>query len=345
MGIKKLFKKFIPMPAESVYREFVKIQSILDTLNSKVLSLEEEMQKNFKAADELKREIMKNQGFTLKNRDLIFESRKTAEKVAAEIKKEVQEESRKAVGEVKGEVQSAKRDFQKTAATQEGIAREAQRQSMRAANSLKFNSTIVNSKWLKQQNFTAGGWSMDNAGLFTIFRILNDMKPKNILEFGLGQSSKLIHQYADYNKNTVKALTIEHDQQWIDFFINETDGYTLSIERHDIKKIDIDDTQTLSYSRLKELIKQKFDFIIVDGPHGSKRLSRSQILEFVKAGMPDRFCIIIDDTEREGEQETIKQLTEILTKDDRKFLVKEYAGEKNKHSLICSPDLIFLTSL
>ncbi|MDR2865578.1 MAG: hypothetical protein LBV68_08220 [Spirochaetaceae bacterium] len=66
-------------------------------------------------------------------------------------------------------------------------------------NALLFSNTIIDSVWLKYKSFSPGGWAMDNAALFTLYRILNDMSPQNILEFGLGQSSKMIHQYAAFD--------------------------------------------------------------------------------------------------------------------------------------------------
>jgi hypothetical protein len=55
-------------------------------------------------------------------------------------------------------------------------------------NAQFFRGTIEDCEWLKYRSFSPGGWAMDNAALYTLFRILNDVKPKNILEFGLGQS-------------------------------------------------------------------------------------------------------------------------------------------------------------
>jgi hypothetical protein len=45
----------------------------------------------------------------------------------------------------------------------------------------------------------------------------------------------------------------------------------------------------------------------------------------------------MDDTEREGEKDTIRTICETLE--------DEYTGEKNQHTVICSEDLKFLTSL
>src|SRR5690554_4093444 len=69
----------------------------------------------------------------------------------------------------------------------------------------KFNNTIVDSKWLQYKSFSPGGWAVDYSFLYTLYRVLNDKKYTKILEFGLGQSSKMIHQYGDFFKE-VNAL-------------------------------------------------------------------------------------------------------------------------------------------
>lgn len=224
------------------------------------------------------------------------------------------------------------------------IIQNIDRQVCGSANAQKFQSMISGSKWLKYQNFTLSGLAMDNAGLFSVFRILNDMKPRNVLEFGLGQSSKLVHQYCAFDK-IAKAVTVEHNKEWIKSFINEIDGYSLNINVHKLYKPNINGIEALSYEGLENLYGQKFDFILVDGPSCQERYSRPQVLDFARAGMPDRFCILIDDTEREGEKETLNLLLETFKEQGREVLTKTYTGEKSQHTVICSPDLKFLVSI
>ena len=57
-----------------------------------------------------------------------------------------------------------------------------------------FSSTIADSEWLKFKSFSPGGWAADYGLLYTLYRVLNGMRPQNVLEFGLGQSSKMIHR-------------------------------------------------------------------------------------------------------------------------------------------------------
>lgn len=61
-----------------------------------------------------------------------------------------------------------------------------------------YNSTIAGSEWLKDQSVSPGRWAVGYNYLYILYRILNDVKPTNILELGLGQSTKLMAQYAAF---------------------------------------------------------------------------------------------------------------------------------------------------
>jgi hypothetical protein len=213
-------------------------------------------------------------------------------------------------------------------------------------NAQLFRGIIEDCEWLKYKSFAPGSWAMDNAALYTMFRILNDVKPNNILEFGLGQSSKMVHQYATFSKDAT-ALTIEHDHDWIKFFRNGIPKYiNFNIKQFDEQIVNYNGFETLSYKNMEEIFTEKeYDFIIVDGPFGSEHFSRSQIIDIVKNGLPKRFCIFLDDSERNGESETIEMICKILNDSGITFLKTDYLGEKNQHTIIYSEDLKFLTSL
>lgn len=208
-----------------------------------------------------------------------------------------------------------------------------------------FNNTIADSEWLKSKSFSPGGWAVDYGFLYTLYRVLNDMQPKNILEFGLGQSSKLIHQYSNFYKN-VRAVTCEHDSEWINFFQSGRRGdYLINIKKFDLEEITYKGENTLSYRDVSTVFgSEKFDLIVVDAPFGSPRYSRSQILDFAKNNLADSFCIIIDDYDRVGEQETAKELMNILDSKSVKYESNIYSGSK-QHFLICDEKLKFLTSM
>lgn len=211
--------------------------------------------------------------------------------------------------------------------------------------SILFNDTIRDCEWLKYKSFSPGGWAVDYGCLYTMFRVLNDVHPKSILEFGLGQSSKLIHQYANYY-NDVNAITYEHDSEWIDFFNKGKSGnYRVNVYKTELQEIEYKGFKTLSYkNNCNELIGQKFDMIMIDAPFGSMHYSRSQIINLIPTCLANSFCIIMDDFNRQGEQETIKELENILLSNGIPFSSTVYKASKY-HYLICSENLRFLCSI
>lgn len=207
-----------------------------------------------------------------------------------------------------------------------------------------FNSTIVDSEWLKYKSFSPGEWAADYGLLYTLYRTLGSMKPNSIAEFGLGQSSKMVHQYAAwFHKN---AVTYEHDAEWVRFFNEGREGdYPVNVQLMELETIQYKGVATVTYKDLRSVVKgRQFDFVLVDGPYGSDRYSRSEVLELVNGFLAERFCIIIDDTDRVGENETAQEVMNLLRQQGIAFCSREYHASKI-HTLICSADLKFLTSL
>ena len=224
---------------------------------------------------------------------------------------------------------------------QQELLLQLQRESLKAS---LFHDSIINSEWMKKPNFSPGGWAVDYGFLYTLYRILNDIKPKNILEFGLGQTSKMLYQYMNAFPD-VKVCTIEHNQDWIDFFKNEMgDNCKTRIVKKELTTIEYKGYETLIYEDLqKEIDSQKYDLIVVDGPYGSDHYSRSQLIELVN-NLSESFCIILDDYERIGEQETVKELEDVLKYKHIEYKSVVYSASK-QHVLLCSPNYEFLTTL
>ena len=208
----------------------------------------------------------------------------------------------------------------------------------------KYHDTIADYEWLKYKGISPGGWAIDYAFCYTLARTLNAMKPTCILECGLGQSSRLIHQYASYYKKD--ALTFEHDEKWIEFLKNEAGNlYPINVCKLELSEIEYKGQNTLTYKGYKEITNnKKYNLLVVDGPFGSSHFSRSQAIDLCQNNLADSFCVIIDDTERTGEKETVDEIKNILKINNIDFSSKDYSSIKT-HTLICSNNFSFLTSL
>ena len=225
-----------------------------------------------------------------------------------------------------------------------------------------FHDRILDSPWFTQQRLSPGNYAVDYGFLKTLYNVLSAMQPRNILEFGLGQSSKLVHQYATHFG--ANALTCENSDDWISFFfksenpttmpvrpsmsadspvvVDSSLGYPVNIRRLPLAKIKIRGILTTSYQDIETVFAdQRFDFILVDGPYGEERFSRPQIITLAEHNLANRFCILVDDSQRPGEQETIAEVESVLRRQNIPFVAATHAFSKS-HTLILSPSLHFL---
>jgi hypothetical protein len=127
----------------------------------------------------------------------------------------------------------------------------------------KFHDSIIDSKWLSQKSFSPGRGAADYAVLYTIYKTLDLMHPKDILEFGLGQSSRIIQQYANAFDD-VNAVTVEHDKSWVHFFkASNAIEYNMNIKMLDLYDTVYKSEKVLIYKDLDQIKNKKYDFVLL----------------------------------------------------------------------------------
>lgn len=207
-----------------------------------------------------------------------------------------------------------------------------------------FNSTISDSKWFLEKGISPGRWALGYPALFILYRILNDIKPNNILEFGLGESSKLFFQY----KNHFDKLyyVVEHNNKWATIFSNSFYDISDNLILVDLEKIYKNNKTKFQYKDFLDYIPhKKYDFICIDGPFGGDYEGRCEILKIIENDLLHKnFVILLDDTERESEQQTLKNIYRLFERRKIAYIVGEYEGMK-KTTIIVSPEYSFLTTL
>lgn len=216
-----------------------------------------------------------------------------------------------------------------------------------------FNQVTIGSSWLKNMAFAPGGWAVDYCFLYTMFRALNACKPKRIIELGLGQTTHMLSQYRYLVEHPCDLYTYEHDKEWVDFFITQS-NIPLNIELCNLLKnaeITIDNEIYKGvnlYENFDKLSKRcdNYEFIVIDAPFGTKPYSRVHLLELISNELinKDKFVIMLDDMNRPGEQATFEKAKELLSNHGYKFYSQIYSGEK-EHGIIVSENLKFLTSM
>ena len=83
-----------------------------------------------------------------------------------------------------------------------------------------YHDTIIDSEWLLDKAVSPGGphrWAVGYNFLYALYRILDEMHPKNVLEMGL-ESTKLTGQYARYF--SAGHTVVEHDKEWTKFYLH-----------------------------------------------------------------------------------------------------------------------------
>ena len=79
-----------------------------------------------------------------------------------------------------------------------------------------FHDAIKGCYWFPSESFSMnlGRWAVGYNYYYVVFRVLNEFKPKNILELGLGQSTKLLGQYVKTHEGCNHNI-VEHDANFV----------------------------------------------------------------------------------------------------------------------------------
>lgn len=206
-----------------------------------------------------------------------------------------------------------------------------------------YHDTIRDKEWLKNLSLSPYGMAANYSMLYVIVRILSEFKINSILELGLGESSKLINTYLENNSSIIKHDIIENDEEWFNFYSNKI---TSKSEIHviNLTEIIIKNNKINLYNNLNESISSKYDLYIIDGPRGQNRFSRFDICLLAENfNSDDEFIILMDDSHRTGEQESIQYLLSILEKKNIIYYKKEFHGSKSQ-TLILTQKYKFVNS-
>jgi len=210
-----------------------------------------------------------------------------------------------------------------------------------------FNNTITESEWLKSKSFSPGRWAAGYDYLYVLYRALNAASPEHILELGLGQSTKMISQYASW-KNAQHEV-VEHDANWISFFSTDFSlpEQTQVVHLELTEKPFLDDEKVLVYQDFQKTFEgKKYDFIAIDAPFGGQAniYARIDIIDLLPECLNDSFVILIDDYNRKGEQRTVEVIEKKLTDCSIQFSSGVYYGAKYLY-VITSENLSFLCTV
>jgi hypothetical protein len=209
-----------------------------------------------------------------------------------------------------------------------------------------FHDSIRGKKEIENLPLNIGRWAGNYSFFYVLNRILNDYQPKQIIEFGLGESSKFVSTYLDNYLLDSEHLILEQDANWKSIFENK---FELS-KRSNIKVLPLvkkkhKEFEYNGYDNIEDIVQSKFDLYIIDGPFGSPNYSRFDVFSLAEKLTPqDEFIIIMDDFDREGEQQTTHELLGLFENKKIKIYSEIYKGIKSVN-VICTEKYKYVTSL
>lgn len=194
-----------------------------------------------------------------------------------------------------------------------------------------YHDSIRGNDWLENLPLNIGRWAGNYSFFYVLNRILSDFKPNYILEFGLGESSKFVSVFLENVLINSNHLIIEQNLDW---HLSFKEKFQLSprskVTICPLYQRNVKNQQVNSYAGLKEIINQKFDLYIVDGPFGSSNFSRYDIVELANDfNKNDEFIIVIDDYQRRGEQETVEDLLVLFQEKEIEIHKGVFEGNKS----------------
>lgn len=211
-----------------------------------------------------------------------------------------------------------------------------------------WHDTIKGCEWVGEDfGVSPGRWAVGYDYLYVMTRILEEIRPKYVLDIGMGISTSLLSRYFDYYKyDDCGHIVVEHDGNWINFY---TQRHKISnctqIHNTPLIEKNIEGCAFMAYKDFDEIVNnRKFDVISIDGPFGSDgKYSRRDILNCIPNILGESFVIIIDDMQRIGEQNTFEDIKQVLSRNGIAYEFGLYSGEKScgvivsaNNSFICS---------
>jgi hypothetical protein len=202
---------------------------------------------------------------------------------------------------------------------------------------LLYFQALINLLPVKMDIHPFGGSA--NAGLlYFLGRFSKEFTDLNILELGMGQTTLLLNSFSLNQKN---HIAYDDNEFWVQniktkLMYNETSKLNFK----NLEQVVVNKNNTNFYKDLNDEMKDQYiDLVIVDGPKGSKKLSRSGIIPLLvkKFTSQDNLVVIFDDTHRRPEFESFELLVKMLKQEnqwDSNYKIKYINASKSQACII-----------
>lgn len=168
---------------------------------------------------------------------------------------------------------------------------------------------------LDDRFFPTGG-AANYSLLYLILRIGAEFRPASVLDIGAGQST-ILWSMLQRRGCVGEVMTLEDDPEWGARIAAQVEHEVLVTPLRSVK---IGGRSTMTYDWGAARDRRQFDAIVCDGPRGTPHHSRGGILSMLGT-LPTDFALVLDDAERDGEQDTIAKVHDCLQTDARDYQV------------------------
>lgn len=168
--------------------------------------------------------------------------------------------------------------------------------------------------------------------LYFVTRCFLEFPIRNAIEFGAGQSSVLMSQLNDRLKREATLTTVEHDVRWADIVRAKVNHTVITAE---LVPKTIDGHKISHYGGEYFDSSALYDFVLVDGPPAYKKettFNRLGAMEVIENNLADSFVIVLDDMQREGEQELSRLIHRKLKDRGCNFGEVSIRGSRPQHA-------------
>ncbi|MDC0570152.1 hypothetical protein OAO60_00865 [bacterium] len=182
------------------------------------------------------------------------------------------------------------------------------------------------------------GGSANSSLLYFLGRFCKEHTDLSILELGMGQTTLLLNSFSLNQKN---HIAYDDNEFWVQNIKSKLMySQTSVLNFKDLERVVINKHNIKYYQDLNDEMKdQHLDLVIVDGPKGSKKLSRSGIIPLLieKFTSQDNLVVIFDDTHRKPEFESFELLIKMLKQKkqwDSNYKIKFINASKSQACII-----------
>ena len=152
----------------------------------------------------------------------------------------------------------------------------------------------------EEDRFFPTGGAANYSLLYLILRIGVEFGPASVLDIGAGQSS-LLWAMLQRRGLVGEVLTLENDPEWGERIAAQV-MHEVLVTPLAVRQVGKRAVTTYDWAAVRA--GRRFDVILCDGPRGMPFHSRGGVLAMLE-DLPRDFALILDDAERDGEQDTV----------------------------------------